>query len=189
MIIAGRGQMTPARTVCRHAGARLPSQLTGRAGRAARSLSSPTVYRLDFAAMSVEKHTASFDEKAPSVDRDVVVEAEAVSPSVEEKRLVRKLDWRIMPIACIMYLFAYLDRTNLGNARLQGLPQDTLNGDPTGVLFDWVNSVFFFSYVGLPAQSIVSADTELSYCRFSAKYPPRSYPSCAHRGSGLAARV
>ncbi|OSC96345.1 hypothetical protein PYCCODRAFT_1441111 [Trametes coccinea BRFM310] len=96
--------------------------------------------------MSVEKHTSSFDEKAPSVDRDVVVEAEPVSPSVEEKRLVRKLDWRIMPIACIMYLFAYLDRTNLGNARLQGLPQDTLHGDPTGVLFDWVNSVFFFSY-------------------------------------------
>ena len=24
----------------------------------------------------------------------------------EERALVRKLDWRIMPIACIMYLFA-----------------------------------------------------------------------------------
>lgn len=34
-----------------------------------------------------------------------------------------------------------------GNARLQGLPQDTLHGDPTGKLFDWVNSVFFFSYI------------------------------------------
>jgi hypothetical protein len=40
-----------------------------------------------------------------------------------------------------------LDRSNLGNARLQGLPQDILGGDPTGVLFDWVNSVFFFTYV------------------------------------------
>lgn len=40
-----------------------------------------------------------------------------------------------------------LDRSNLGNARLQGLPQDTLGGDPTGKLFDWVNSAFFFSYV------------------------------------------
>lgn len=42
-----------------------------------------------------------------------------------------------------------LDRTNLGNARLQGLPQDTLGGDPSGKLFDWVNSVFFLSYVSL----------------------------------------
>ena len=42
-----------------------------------------------------------------------------------------------------------LDRTNLGNARLQGLPKDVLHGDPTGVLFDWVNSAFFFSYVSV----------------------------------------
>lgn len=40
-----------------------------------------------------------------------------------------------------------LDRTNLGNARLQGLPQDILHGDPAGTLFDWANSAFFFSYV------------------------------------------
>jgi hypothetical protein len=40
-----------------------------------------------------------------------------------------------------------LDRLNLGNARLQGLPQDILGGDPTGVLFDWVNSAFYFTYV------------------------------------------
>lgn len=36
---------------------------------------------------------------------------------------------------------------NVGNARLQGLPKDVLGGDPTGVLFDWVNSAFFFSYI------------------------------------------
>ena len=59
-------------------------------------------------AMSVEKHSPSFDEnlKTSGADRDVVVESELVSPSAEERRLVRKLDWRIMPIACIMYLFA-----------------------------------------------------------------------------------
>ena len=41
-----------------------------------------------------------------------------------------------------------LDRSNLGNARLQGLAKDVLGGDPTGKKFDWVNSIFFFSYVG-----------------------------------------
>ena len=29
-----------------------------------------------------------------------------------------------------------LDRSNLGNIRLQGLVQDALNGDPTGIKFD-----------------------------------------------------
>ena len=41
-----------------------------------------------------------------------------------------------------------LDRSNLGNARLQGFPQDVLRGDPTGNLFDWTNTAFFISYVG-----------------------------------------
>lgn len=89
--------------------------------------------------------------------------------TLEEKRLLRKLDRRILPIVCLMYIFACesivlfitvaprsyadrsyiidLDRSNLGNARLQGLPADVLGGDPAGKRFDWVNSVFFFSYV------------------------------------------
>ncbi|KAJ6542417.1 major facilitator superfamily domain-containing protein [Mycena sp. CBHHK59/15] len=67
--------------------------------------------------------------------------------SADERRLVRRLDRRILPITCLLYLFAYLDRSNLGNARLQGLPKDVLGGDPTGKRFDWVNSVFFFSYI------------------------------------------
>ncbi|KAI0071576.1 MFS general substrate transporter [Panus rudis PR-1116 ss-1] len=74
-------------------------------------------------------------------------ETQSWAGTPEEKKLVRKLDMRIMPILCILYLFAYLDRTNLGNARLQGFPEDTLGGDPTGVLYDWVNSAFFFSYI------------------------------------------
>ncbi|KIJ36293.1 hypothetical protein M422DRAFT_782228 [Sphaerobolus stellatus SS14] len=64
-----------------------------------------------------------------------------------ERRLLRKLDNRLLPLTCLLYLFAYLDRTNLGNARLQGLPKDLLGGDPTGKRFDWVNSAFFFSYI------------------------------------------
>ncbi|KAI0819921.1 MFS general substrate transporter [Trametes gibbosa] len=125
--------------------------------------------------MSLEKHASSFDEKAPTnVDRDVM-QSEPSSLAVEERRLVRKLDIRIMPIACIMYLFAYLDRSNLGNARLQGLPQDTLHGDPTGVLFDWVNSVFFFSYIICQVPATI----------LSKLYAPRIWLGCATVGWGV----
>lgn len=65
----------------------------------------------------------------------------------EEKRLVRKLDRTILPITCLLYLLAYLDRSNLGNARLQGLPQEILGGDPAGLLYEWVFSAFYFSYI------------------------------------------
>lgn len=37
-----------------------------------------------------------------------------------EKRLLRKLDWRLIPWLCLLYLISFLDRTNIGNAKIQG---------------------------------------------------------------------
>jgi hypothetical protein len=37
------------------------------------------------------------------------------------KRLVRKIDWVLLPFLALLYLLSFLDRTNIGNARLAGL--------------------------------------------------------------------
>lgn len=42
----------------------------------------------------------------------------------EVSRVVRKLDLCLMPLLVILYTFSVLDRSNLGNARLAGLPDD-----------------------------------------------------------------
>ncbi|KAG2353815.1 MFS nicotinic acid transporter Tna1 [Suillus spraguei] len=48
----------------------------------------------------------------------------------QEKKLWRKIDLRIMPILSLMYLLAFLDRSNIGNARLEGImTQLDLTGD------------------------------------------------------------
>ncbi|KAH7134689.1 major facilitator superfamily domain-containing protein [Dactylonectria estremocensis] len=45
--------------------------------------------------------------------------------SVEaERRLVRKLDLHIIPLIMTLYLFSFLDRVNIGNARLYSLEED-----------------------------------------------------------------
>ena len=36
---------------------------------------------------------------------------------VAERKLVRKLDWHIIPITMLLYLLSFLDRVNIGNAR------------------------------------------------------------------------
>ncbi|KAI0090138.1 MFS general substrate transporter [Irpex rosettiformis] len=99
--------------------------------------------------------------------------------STEENRLVRKLDMRIIPTLSIIYLFAFLDRSNLGNARLQGFPQDVLGGDPTGNLFDWTNTAFYIAYIifQVPA-TIVS-----KLC------PPRIWLGCAAIGWATASTL
>ncbi|KIM91552.1 hypothetical protein PILCRDRAFT_711 [Piloderma croceum F 1598] len=108
-------------------------------------------------------------------DKPSTLDKPSALQTIEERKLVRKLDRRILPIACFLYLFAYLDRTNLGNARLQGLPEDTLHGDPTGHLFDWVNSAFFFSYIicQIPATIV------------SKLYPPHYWMACSAIGWGI----
>jgi sugar phosphate permease len=40
------------------------------------------------------------------------------------KRLVRRLDWRLLPTITVMFLMNYLDRINVSNARLAGLQDD-----------------------------------------------------------------
>jgi hypothetical protein len=38
-----------------------------------------------------------------------------------EKKLVRKLDLRLIPWLTVLYLISFLDRANIGNAKIQGV--------------------------------------------------------------------
>lgn len=40
------------------------------------------------------------------------------------KKLVRKIDVYLVPFLSLLYLLSYLDRTNIGNARLGGIEAD-----------------------------------------------------------------
>ncbi|EMD86532.1 hypothetical protein COCC4DRAFT_167009 [Bipolaris maydis ATCC 48331] len=43
---------------------------------------------------------------------------------IEEKKLIRKVDWRLLPILGALYSIALIDRTNISNARVAGMGQD-----------------------------------------------------------------
>lgn len=42
----------------------------------------------------------------------------------QEKALIRKIDRKLLPLLTMLYLLSFLDRTNIGNARLFGLEKD-----------------------------------------------------------------
>lgn len=44
--------------------------------------------------------------------------------SLSEKALLRKIDWRLLPAVGILYLLSFLDRSNVANARIEGLATD-----------------------------------------------------------------
>ncbi|THV49312.1 hypothetical protein BGAL_0201g00110 [Botrytis galanthina] len=61
-----------------------------------------------------------------------------------DRKLVWKLDLYLIPWLCILYLLAFLDRTNIGNAKIDGLQKD-LHKMSTGK-YNASLSIFFVSY-------------------------------------------
>ncbi|KND93266.1 putative transporter [Tolypocladium ophioglossoides CBS 100239] len=78
------------------------------------------------------------------------VDYEELSRGVDEKKLVRKLDLAIIPLVMGLYLFSFLDRVNIGNARLYGLESD-LDLSPTQ--FQVAVSIFFVTYLAFEVPS------------------------------------
>lgn len=79
-------------------------------------------------------------------------EAEPKWTPAEEKKLRNKLDWHIVPIVCALYLMCFLDRANIGNARIQGMATDL---KLVGYRFNWALTVFYLTYmaVEIPSQT------------------------------------
>ncbi|KAF4814542.1 putative transporter [Colletotrichum tropicale] len=57
---------------------------------------------------------------------------------------MRKLDWRLVPLLRLLYLISFLDRANIGNAKIEGLPEDL---NLTGQQYNIVLCVFFITYI------------------------------------------
>lgn len=68
-----------------------------------------------------------------------------IPPSAEEEAaVIRKLDWRLLPMVFILYTLAILDRSNLGNAKLAGMGQQI---DIAGQNYNWLGTIFYIAYI------------------------------------------
>ncbi|KAF4865654.1 putative transporter [Colletotrichum siamense] len=65
-------------------------------------------------------------------------------PEERKKRVMRKLDWRLVPLLGLLYLISFLDRANIGNAKIEGLPEDL---NLTGQQYNIALCVFFITYI------------------------------------------
>ncbi|KAF8756378.1 mfs general substrate transporter [Rhizoctonia solani] len=99
---------------------------------------------------SADRQNVEIDEKEVPQQLDYQQDGGKVSMAAPmdkaEQRLVWKLDLLIMPITFILYLLAYLDRSNLGNAKLQGLESTLMPNDESGnqfALLSAINSLNF----------------------------------------------
>jgi len=107
---------------------------------------------------SVNKDFYEHLEK-PTEDRDVVTKADHFGTNTiyteEETKLVRKLDWHIIPIVFAMYFMNKLDQNAIANARLDTFEKDL---GLTGNQFNVCVSVLYAGYtlIQIPSNMLMS---------------------------------
>ncbi|KAF2130037.1 high-affinity nicotinic acid transporter-like protein [Dothidotthia symphoricarpi CBS 119687] len=93
---------------------------------------------------SKDQYDATKPHVAKSIRSDEVERQIGEVDPIYEAKLVRKLDLHIIPVVMLLYLLSFLDRVNIGNARLYGLEEDLgLNSSQ----FQIVVSILFVTYI------------------------------------------
>ncbi|CCG80981.1 putative MFS transporter [Taphrina deformans PYCC 5710] len=93
-------------------------------------------------------HNSELKDGSPYKHGMVHVENHVPFTAAEDRALIRKIDLRTIPWLSFLYLLAFLDRANVGNAKLEGL----LNAPAKGGLgisdqqYLWGLTIFFISY-------------------------------------------
>ncbi|KAL6239669.1 hypothetical protein BDW75DRAFT_236276 [Aspergillus navahoensis] len=63
---------------------------------------------------------------------------------VEEEQVVKKFDRRLIPFLALLYLLSFLDRSNIGNAKIAGLTEDL---SLSSSQYEWLLTAFYITYI------------------------------------------
>ncbi|OAP58669.1 hypothetical protein AYL99_07759 [Fonsecaea erecta] len=95
----------------------------------------------------------SVDNAESEIAHSIMIEDTRQIPDLtetERKKLLRKMDLRLVPMVTLLYLLSFLDRGNIGNARLGGLEDDL---GLVGNQYNIALTIFFFPYCLFEAPS------------------------------------
>ncbi|KAI7336595.1 MFS general substrate transporter [Hortaea werneckii] len=70
------------------------------------------------------------------------------------KKVVRKIDFRLIPVMSVLYLLAHIDRGNVGNAKIEGMDTDL---GLVGNQYNIISTIFFVPYIifEIPSNAII----------------------------------
>ncbi|EWY85853.1 hypothetical protein FOYG_12952 [Fusarium oxysporum NRRL 32931] len=98
---------------------------------------SPTDCTLEKSGLAREiENVPAFDNLSPENSRWLA--------EFPEERKNRAVDFRLIPLLTLLYLFSFIDRANIGNANIEGM-SETLG--LTGTQYNIALSIFFIPYV------------------------------------------
>ena len=86
----------------------------------------------------------------------------------EEKTVIRKLDKKLVLFLALLYMLSFLDRSNIGNARIAGLETDL---ELSSSEYEWLLTAFYITYIAFEWMTllyrIVPPHIYISTCVFA----------------------
>ncbi|KAH7145438.1 major facilitator superfamily domain-containing protein [Dactylonectria estremocensis] len=111
--------------------------------------------KTDFAGMTDDKPAVVVIDDVSKTSNLVTLD------DATNKRLLRKIDWKLMPVLCFTYALQYYDKATMSQAAIFGLRADLSLED--GLKYSWATLIFSIGYiVGTYPISLLAQ-----------KYPPR----------------
>ncbi|KAK2044471.1 major facilitator superfamily transporter [Colletotrichum somersetense] len=65
----------------------------------------------------------------------------------EERSVVHKHDRKLVVFLALLFMLSFLDRSNLGSARISGMEQDLQTNPPWDGWYEWTLTAFYISYI------------------------------------------
>ena len=98
--------------------------------------------------------TSCIDDKLAEIER--LRNPTDIDDPIATRQLLRRLDARLLPFLALLYLCSFLDRVNIGNAKVANLDHD-LHLEPEQ--YNLSLSIFFFGYIfaELPSNMVLKA--------------------------------
>lgn len=90
---------------------------------------------------SIKEESANAEAIARKLDQ---LAANSQEDDPGDRKLLQKLDWHLIPTLTLLYLLSFLDRVNIGQAKLDGL---TVSLKLSSTQYNACLSVFFVTYV------------------------------------------
>ncbi|EGX88203.1 Major facilitator superfamily transporter [Cordyceps militaris CM01] len=103
----------------------------------------PAAESRDLEQSTIEKGKAIHHEYSCNMSQDDVDFLESFSDKRKEI-VIRKIDLRLLPVLILLYLMAYLDKTNIGNAKIEGMTADL---NMHGIMYNVAVAIFFIPFI------------------------------------------
>ncbi|PCD17796.1 hypothetical protein FGRA07_07264 [Fusarium graminearum] len=73
----------------------------------------------------------------------------------EEQTVRRKFDRKLVLFVALLYMLSFIDRSNIGNARIAGMDEDLQSNPPREEWYEWALTSFYITYIAFEWMSLL----------------------------------